>query len=125
MKKVIASLAILAMALATAPSALAHAQVSSTLPKAGSVVRSWPERIWVEFDGNLINLAGKNVNLLTVKDASGKNLKLSNVTSSGARLSAISVKPTKFGMVQVSWRVVSEDGHPVSGSYSFLFLPTK
>lgn len=125
MKKVIAALAIFAMALATAPSAKAHAQVTSTFPKAGSVVHGWPARIWVEFDGNLIVLSGKSVNLFTVKDSTGKNLKVSGAVASGARLSAVVSKPRMSGKVQVTWRVVSEDGHPVSNSYSFTYIPTK
>ena len=123
MRKSIASLAIFAMALVTAPSANAHAQLSSSFPKPGAVVRVWPEKFWVEFDGNLVTLGSKSVNLLYIKDPVGKSLKITGMSVAGARLSAIAQKPQKSGTYRILWRVVSEDGHPVTNSFTFLYIP--
>jgi len=125
MKKVIALVATIAMALGTAPSASAHAQLQSSFPKAGSLVRVWPNRIWVEFDGDLIVLGGSKVNQLSIRDSSGNIVETKPSIVAGARLTTETLKPAKNGKVTVMWRVVSEDGHPVSKSYSFIFIAKK
>lgn len=125
MKKSIAAIAIIGMALYSAPSAMAHAQLSSSFPRAGSVVRVWPTKMWVEFDGNLIQLNGKSVNQLVVKDSLGKEIDSKDSNTAGARLTVSTKKIPALGRITVSWRVVSEDGHPVSNSFSFTFIPQK
>ena len=125
MKKAIAILATLAMALTSAPSASAHAQLQIGFPKPGSVAKIWPTQIWVEFDGDLIQLGGSKVNQLTIKDSAGKIVETKPSVVSGAQLSVETIKPAKSGKVSVMWRVVSEDGHPVSHSYTFFYIPKR
>ncbi len=125
MKKTIAILASIAMALATAPSAMAHAQIASSFPKAKSIVKVWPTNVWVEFDGNLISIPGSSIDRLVVKDSAGKQVDIKDSTVGGARLSVSLKKSAAPGKITMSWRVVSEDGHPVQSSTFFYYLPTK
>jgi len=125
MKKIIAIVATIGMALATAPSAMAHAQLASSFPKAKAIVKIWPTTAWVEFDGNLISLPGSKVDQLTIKDSMGKQVDVKNSSVDGARLSVSLGKIANVGKITMSWRVVSEDGHPVQSSIFFYYLPTK
>ncbi|MEN9324974.1 MAG: hypothetical protein RL414_728 [Actinomycetota bacterium] len=111
------------MVLTQAPSAVAHAQISSSSVKPGAAIRVWPKSLWVEFDGNLIQFEGSKANTLTVKDLKNKQIDLKNSSVAGARISIALGKAPAPGKVTVAWRVVSEDGHPVTSSFIFLYLP--
>ena len=107
-------------ALVLVPSwAEAHGQFVSSNPKAGSIVTKMPKIVWVEFNGNLITIAGKQTNFLSVKNSKGKVLSIGKAFVNGARVSVNIKDHSATGKIKVSWRVVSEDGHPVSSSLTF------
>ena len=61
---------LISTSLILAPSwAEAHGQFVSSNPKASSTVSKLPKIVWVEFDGNLITIADKQTNFLTVKNS--------------------------------------------------------
>jgi len=99
--------------------AFAHGGLVSSNPKAGSTVSKIPKSVWAEFDGNLITLADKKTNFLTVKNSKGKELSDGEAFVSGARISVKIKDRSASGKIKVSWRVVSEDGHPVTSSLTF------
>jgi methionine-rich copper-binding protein CopC len=106
-----------------APKAHAHAQLTSSFPRAGAVIKTWPSQIWVEFDGDLIQIGNSHVNQLFLLDSKGKQITLKNVVVGGARVTASTVSTPTPGKVTIGWRVVSEDGHPVSNSIYFYYIP--
>lgn len=111
---------LIATSLALIPSwAEAHGQFVSSNPKAGSTLSKLPKLVWVEFDGNLITIADKQTNFLTVKNSKGRELSDGKAFVSGARVSVNIKDRSATGKIKVSWRVVSEDGHPVSSSLTF------
>ena len=73
----------------------------------------------MEFDGNLITIADKQTNFLTVKNSKGKELSEGKAFVGGARISVKIKDRNATGTIKVSWRVVSEDGHPVSSFLTF------
>jgi len=73
----------------------------------------------VEFDGKLITIADKQTNFLTVKNSKGKELSDGKPFVGGARISVKIKELSATGTIKVSWRVVSEDGHPVSSFLTF------
>jgi len=97
----------------------AHGQFDSSNPKAGSTLSKMPKLVWVEFDGNLITIADKQTNFLTVKNSKGKELSNGKPFVGGARISVNIKDRSATGAIKVSWRVVSEDGHPVTSSLTF------
>ena len=99
--------------------AAAHGQFVSSNPKANSVVAKVPKLVWVEFDGNLITIADKQSNFLTVKNSKGRELSDGKPFVGGARVSVNIKNRSATGKIKVSWRVVSEDGHPVSSFFTF------
>ena len=117
--------AVLIAAMTVNESAYAHAQLVASSPKAKSVVTIWPKTIWVDFDGNLINLGSQQVNQLVVKDSQGKLIPSGKSLISGSKFEISTPKTPKPGKITVSWRVVSGDGHPVSSSLMFYYFPKK
>ena len=111
---------LISTSLILAPSwAEAHGQFVSSNPKANSTISKLPKLVWVEFDGNLITIADKQTNFLTVKNSKGKELSDGKALVGGAR-SSVNIKDrSATGKIKVSWRVVSEDGHPVSSFLTF------
>lgn len=97
----------------------AHSEFVSSNPKANSVVTTIPKSVWVKFDGNLITIADKQTNFLTVKNSKGKELSDGKAFVGGARVSVNIKDRSATGKIKVSWRVVSEDGHPVSSFLTF------
>jgi hypothetical protein len=111
---------LIATSLALIPSwAEAHGQFVSSNPKAGSTLSKIPKLVWVEFDGDLITIADKQTNFLTVKNSKGKELSDGKAFVSGTRVSVNIKDRSATGKIKVSWRVVSEDGHPVSSFLTF------
>ena len=105
--------------LGTSEMAQAHGSFVSSNPKSQSTVSKLPKVVWVEFDGKLITIADKQTNFLTVKNSNGRVLSDGKAFVEGARVSVNLKDRSATGKVKVSWRVVSEDGHPVSSFFTF------
>ncbi len=104
------------------PGAWAHAQTTATFPRNNAVLTTMPTQVWIEFDGSLTVLEGADVNSLIVKDATGKQLQETPAIVAGARIIASIIDTTSNGKMTATYRVVSEDGHPVEGSIVFTVL---
>jgi len=101
------------------PWAQAHAELVSSTPVAGARLDALPAKIEVTFDGNLLTIGGSKTNVLVVKGPQGQQIDAKNSHVSGATLSVDLNPETAIGQYEVSWRVVSSDGHPEEGSYRF------
>lgn len=99
--------------------AYAHAQVTETFPKNNSTLSTVPDQVWIEFDGNLTEIEGADVNFLEVRDSSGASITIGKTIVAGARVIINLSSRVNPGMVKVSYRVVSGDGHPVEGGFYF------
>ncbi|WP_420964192.1 copper resistance CopC/CopD family protein [Bradyrhizobium sp. B120] len=109
---VVASLAALLVALCLATSAHAHAVLIAAEPADGSVVTEAPKTVVLRFNEAVAPTA---VSLL---DAAGKPR---DVTIRAVDQSVMVTLPADLpqGTQVVSYRVVSQDGHPVAGSLLF------
>jgi methionine-rich copper-binding protein CopC len=120
MKKIFASLATIAILLSSTESAVAHAQIITTVPKSNSTIRTLPTFVYIDFDGNLLDFA-EGINSIQVTDSKGKRVDTKKNLLGGSRLSTTLKSGIKPGKYKVSYRIVSEDGHPVNGSFSFTY----
>ena len=117
----ISTVALLASALAIstsvgmAPAASAHAVFVASSPAKNSVVTSMPKTVSVRFDDKIIEIAGKHANVLSVTDSKGHLVSTGFAQVTGSTDSTAIKSGTAKGRVTVSWRVVSDDGHPVTG----------
>ena len=104
-------------------SAGAHAQLSSSNPTKNQIVRTLPSLVWLEFDGDLLSFGDKQINTITVTNSKKKRVDIGGPIVGGARISTRLKANLSAGKYLVSYRIVSEDGHPVEGSYSFIYKP--
>ena len=96
--------------------AFAHDELIGTDPAEGTVVETLPASLTLTFSGVL--LTGEGATEVAVTDASGADLTASSPVLDGVRVTQ-QLSGDPVGAVQVTWRVVSSDGHPISGQYSF------
>ena len=123
MRKLIFAALSVALILSHAESANAHAQLTSSVPRKNQTIKMLPNLVWLEFDGDLITLDGKAVNELTVTNSKKVRVDIGGSIVGGARISTKLKPGLPSGKYMVSYRIVSEDGHPVDGSFSFTYKP--
>lgn len=100
-----------------APPAQAHDQLIDTDPVADSTVDALPAQIRLVYSGELIGDDGTATIIVT--DTSGAELQTGAPVIDGAVVTQeIGVLDAR-GTITVTWRVVSGDGHPISGSFVF------
>lgn len=109
-----ATVAALATGLLLAWPASAHAALIDTDPDDGAVLSQAPAEVGLSFN-EPVRLPAGGIQLF---DATGRDLAASsNGEGDKVRVQLPSGMPD--GSYQISWRVVSADGHPLSGSFSF------
>lgn len=111
------ALSILFFALSPALSASAHDQLIGSDPAAGSTVQTLPRTITLTFSGVLINDAGTTA--IGVTDSSGRALTFGDPVVEGTHVTQ-ALRGPATGTITVQWRVVSSDGHPVSGEFTVI-----
>ena len=111
--------AILAAPVASASSAFAHAALESTIPAKGEIVGKSTKLIELVFGEEILVIKGKNPNSISVINPQGKLVSIGAAQVSGMKISEALKSPLIAGRYRVNYRVVSADGHVVSGSYNF------
>jgi copper resistance protein C len=107
-------LAALALLLGAAP-AFAHSRLESTDPADGASLDDGPQQVTLTFNESLT----PGFNTLTVLGPDGLRYETGDVALDGPTVS-IGVAPLgPAGRYQVGYRVISADGHPVTGSVAF------
>jgi copper transport protein len=115
------ALAAAACALALPQAAWAHAALLRTTPQASGTIGSSPARVSLTYD----EAVAPKFAVVSVTDARGEQ----EVTGSPAALSsdpdtiAVPVRHLPEGWYLVYWRVISADGHPVRGAFTFAVGP--
>ncbi len=106
---------------ATAIGANAHAALILSDPAVGSKVVVWPTSISLQFNEELVSIGDEKSNFVAVNNAAGDQISLNDEVVSGSQIT-VSLSPnTVEGPVLVYYRVISADGHPVEGEYTFLY----
>jgi methionine-rich copper-binding protein CopC len=95
--------------------ALAHARLESSNPADGASLDSPPQQISLTFSDPMT----ADFNALTVVGPDNAHYETGPVTAEDTTVS-IGVRPLgPAGRYEIGYRVVSEDGHPVTGSIAF------
>jgi copper transport protein len=104
---------------AWATMASAHASVSSTSPEAGSTLPQSPTAVSITFDQGVTVPSGA-VRILN-QNAERIGVQKPRIGSKTGDPNTVSVAVPKLpeGAYVVSWRAVSEDGHPIRGAFTF------
>ncbi|MDI9938904.1 copper resistance protein CopC [Rhodococcus sp. IEGM 1351] len=121
MRRVITLLAVTATALLVGMgSAQAHSELISSSPAADSVLDFGPPGVELVFNQNIQN---QFVNV-SVTAPDGTQVGQGEPSVQGAKVLLPILDGVGSGQYTVGYRVISEDGHPITGTYSFtLALP--
>ena len=116
-RQLVATLAILVGVLALGTTAAsAHATLESSSPADGQSVLTSPSEIRITFSEAVTTISGG----LSVLDADGKTVDVGNSEVVGGRTLVAPISETlSDGTYVATYRVLSADGHPVSGSILF------
>lgn len=103
-----------------ATAANAHAELTGSNPIADSVIGSMPPAVELTFGEKLMVMAGSEAaNQITVTNEKGERVDSKNTTVA-ERVASVEIAPDAAeGTYTVGYRVVSEDGHPIEGSFKF------
>jgi methionine-rich copper-binding protein CopC len=123
MRKFFAVLSTLIVLVLSSPLASAHGEIVSTFPEQYSNATPIPTQVWIQFDGNLQTLDGQAINTIDVVDSTGLTVSYGDPIIEGGKISTKVSGQSAAGVFTVNYRIVSEDGHPVEGSYTFNASP--
>jgi copper transport protein len=95
----------------------AHAELLSTEPAAGEHLATSPDQVVLHFS-EAVNLGD---DLVKVLDSSGDEVDAGDPVHLDGERSSVALPLPKLddGGYVVSWRVISSDGHPVGGAFTF------
>ena len=118
--KVIAAIALVVAGALPAQSAYAHAELESSNPEANSVIGAAPEVISLTFGENLMVLEGEvAANQVQVEDSSKVRVDNGDYQVTGGVLTVSLMPNLPDDAYKITYRVVSEDGHPIEGVLEF------
>jgi methionine-rich copper-binding protein CopC len=113
---VVAALFLAAAMLLVAPPAQAHDELLSADPAADTSVEAMPEALTLTFSGLISSEPAATE--VQVTDAAGTSV-VAGDPSVQDNVVTQPLSPDATGDITVLWKVVSSDGHPISGEYSF------
>ena len=104
----------------SASPANAHTSLELSTPSDGQSIEFMPAELSARFDEDLIEIEGEIVNTLELESADGTKYVLSSATIAGSTVSANAGDGEyPAGDYLLKYRVVSADGHPVTGEIKF------
>jgi hypothetical protein len=103
----------------TALPATAHEQLVDQEPKAGQIMEAGISEVRLSFSDDLISLENSAGSEIIILDSNQNPINNGCAVVDG-RTATARADIDRPGSYQVGWRVVSGDGHPISGSFSFV-----
>lgn len=111
---------LLALTVVLAPAALAHSDLVETTPAQGAVVAEAPESISLQFNEEPLD----SLIDVVITNAAGDVVAMDAAEASGTEVLVPWPGALGPGEYTVAYRVVSADGHPVTGTFTFTFTGT-
>lgn len=111
----------LASVLGISSPAAAHDDFVSSYPQANSTIDGSPDEITLTFSGELTDMEGASV--VEVLDQQGTNVAIDAPGISGTSITQHLAPEAATGVFTVRWKVISADGHPVNGEYTYTVAP--
>lgn len=94
--------------------AFAHSHLESSNPADGEVVTEALNEIVLDFDGGI-----EQGSFLEVTTTDGQAVELQDTLIDEDKLTAVAAETLANGEYQVTWSVISADGHSLDGEFSF------
>lgn len=114
---VAAALMATASLLVVSPAASAHDALVDSSPAAGTTVETLPAALTLTFSGELTT--GGNATAVEVSGPDGAAAHTGDPVVEGMTVTVPLAEEAPAGEYSVAWRVVSSDGHPISGEFVF------
>lgn len=105
---------LMSLLLATTQYSFAHTQLTQSVPPANAVLKNTPRALKLNF--------AEPVNLLSIqiKDGQSKKIPLKfKATRQASPHFHVATPELKKGRYKVEWKIQSQDGHIMTGQYSF------
>jgi copper transport protein len=116
LQRAVVAIAVVLAALAAAPSAFGHAILLQTTPSNGTILREAPPTIDLRFNEAVETAFGS----LRLYACDGSRIDSGEITRPAPDSVSTSVgRSLPRGTYTVTWRVISADGHPLSGAFLF------
>lgn len=93
----------------------AHDTLIETDPSDGETLETSPEAITLTYSADILEVSP----VVRIDDADGETVSEVTPTVDGPTVTAELEEPLAAGTYTVQWRVVSSDGHPIEGSFTF------
>ncbi len=103
---------LLAMSIST--SVFAHSHLGGSSPADGEVVTEPLTEITLEFDGHI-----EQGSFIGVTTTEGQAIELQEIIIEGDTLTGVVAQPLSNDGYRVNWNIISADGHPLEGEFSF------
>ena len=106
-------LLILATSLFASTAAFAHSELHESVPANGAALDSAPKEVVLHFTEAV------RLTMLLVEKSGGAKIDLGPLPTTMAKDVSIPAPSLDQGHYVVSWRALSDDGHPATGKFSF------
>ena len=99
--------------------AMAHTALVSSTPRNGAILQVSPKNFVLRFSETLAQIDGKQINTMKVMGTSKVRVKLNAMNIMKSSLSTTPLQPLTIGRYEISYRVVAQDGHTLTGKVNF------
>ncbi|MFJ7935780.1 copper resistance protein CopC [Sporosarcina sp. NPDC096371] len=114
MKHIFAAAVIVLLVMSLSNSAFAHSHFGGSNPTDGSVITEPLNEIVLDFDGKI-----EQGSFIDVTTTSGQGIELQEIIIGEGTLTGTVAEPLPNDEYQVNWSIISTDGHPLEGNFSF------
>lgn len=114
MKKWLATVSATVLALTVSTTAFAHSNLGGSTPADGEVVTAPLEEIILNFDGKI-----EEGSYFDLQNTTGTNVDVEEFIIGEGTLTGTLVEALPNDEYTVNWSIISADGHPLEGTFSF------
>ena len=118
------ALLLVGVVMTSLPAAQGHSSLISSTPRNGAVVKTFPTTLSLTFNEEILQLAGKEPSRVQLFSPSQRRISLGKTTIVREVLTAAVIGAKREnGRYRLSYRVVSADGHVITGALTFTYKP--
>ncbi|WP_158583020.1 copper resistance CopC family protein [Lysinibacillus yapensis] len=114
MKRFITTAAAVLLSTTISYNVFAHSNLSGSNPADGEVVTEPLNEITLEFEGQI-----EQGSFIDVTSSSGQAVEIKDIIIGDGTLTGTVAEPLPNDDYQVNWSIISEDGHPLEGEFTF------
>ena len=118
------ALLLVGVVMTSLPAAQGHSSLVSSTPRNGAVVKTFPTTLSLTFNEEILQLAGKEPSRVQLFSPSQRRISLGKTVIVREVLTAAVIGAKREnGRYRLSYRVVSADGHVITGALTFTYKP--